>query len=410
MRVRVSPILQTAFLILELPSEEVARRVAARSMLIFAIYELWGYGNNFTELGRSIGEFPAERKDPYTVRDSTFKVLVEAMGHKLSMEEQKEKRDALFDMVDFQGTVRLKDPQHTFMCIEHFGLTEEARAGPARAVYFGRELGVSDRGPMIKRFDLKKRGFLCPTSMPAELSFLVANLAHARPGALLLDPFCGSGSLLIAAAARGASVMGAELDWRILHGRKHNSKVGHSGDRTIWSNFAEYNLAPPLDMVRLDAGHAAWRFAPIFDAIVCDPPYGIRAGARTAGTMKEARPIPEEYRDPALHFPGTIAYPVSDVLKDLLDVASRVLVVGGRLVFWLPSTEGYTDADLPRHPALHVIPGPRVSRMSWCGVAGSAQQRRVADPAMAATAGDDGEAGGVGRGHDGDMHYGGPWS
>jgi tRNA (guanine10-N2)-methyltransferase len=30
-------------------------------------------------------------------------------------------------------------------------------------------------------------------------------------------------------------------------------------------------------------------------------------------------------------------------------------VVGGRLVFWLPTTYDFTDDDLPRHPCLAVI-------------------------------------------------------
>eukprot|EP00961_Rhodomonas_salina_P110215 1483521-Rhodomonas_salina.2 len=61
------------------------------------------------------------------------------------------------------------------------------------------------------------------------------------------------------------------------------------------SNFDQYGLMRPLDIVRCDNAHPVWRMATVFDAIVCDPPYGVRAGARKTGCTKEAKPIPEEH-------------------------------------------------------------------------------------------------------------------
>ena len=43
---------------------------------------------------------------------------------------------------------------------------------------------------------------------------------------------------------------------------------------------------------------------------------------------------------------------MEDVLVDLLDLAARSLRIGGRLVYWLPTTYDFTDADLPHHPCL----------------------------------------------------------
>ena len=118
-------------------------------------------------------------------------------------------------------------------------------------------------------------------------------------------------------------------------------------------NFKQYNLEPPLGLVRCDNAKPVWRSPSLFDAIVCDPPYGVRAGARKTGTTKEAKPIPEELREG--HIPGTVNYDIADVMKDLLDMAARYLAVGGRLVFWLPTTNDYKEADLPQHPALKMV-------------------------------------------------------
>lgn len=55
--------------------------------------------------------------------------------------------------------------------------------------------------------------------MDAQLSLLMANMARLRPGDLVLDPFVGSGSLLVAAASCGAMVIGADIDYLMLHGK-----------------------------------------------------------------------------------------------------------------------------------------------------------------------------------------------
>ena len=70
----------------------------------------------------------------------------------------------------------------------------------------------------------------------------------------------------------------------------------------------------------------------IFGAIVCDPPYGVRAG----GTKMEPKPR-ESQLNPVDHIPSTTPYPLSECLWDLLDLAARLLIPGARLVYFLPS-------------------------------------------------------------------------
>jgi tRNA (guanine10-N2)-methyltransferase len=63
---------------------------------------------------------------------------------------------------------------------------------------------------------------------------------------------------------------------------------------------------PPLDLVRCDNAAPVWKVAGVLDAIVCDPPYGVRAGARKSGVRddKVVKPISDEHR--STHIPGTV--------------------------------------------------------------------------------------------------------
>lgn len=66
------------------------------------------------------------------------------------------------------------------------------------------------------------------------------------------------------------------------------------------------------------------------------------------------RPILDEHRYD--HVAQTQPYAVSDVMADLLDVAARTLVRGGRLVYVIPSMQDFDpELDLPRHKCLRLV-------------------------------------------------------
>ena len=60
----------------------------------------------------------------------------------------------------------------------------------------------------------------------------------------------------------------------------------------------------------------------VVDAIVCDPPYGVRAGGRKS--------VPKDVAvtDRETHVPSTDCYALGECLRDLLDMAARLLVIG----------------------------------------------------------------------------------
>lgn len=78
---------------------------------------------------------------------------------------------------------------------------------------------------LIKQLSLKTRKFIGNTSMDPQLSLLMANQAQVKNGDIVLDPFVGSGSLLVAAAQFGAYVIGTDIDYLMLHARTRPSRI-----------------------------------------------------------------------------------------------------------------------------------------------------------------------------------------
>jgi tRNA (guanine10-N2)-methyltransferase len=211
----------------------------------------------------------------------------------------------------------------------------------------------------LEKYNLKKRLYLGPTSTCAELAFLMANQALLKSGDVVYDPFVGTGSLSVACAHFNAYTIGSDIDWRVLHGQTRAAKSD------IFGNFKQYGLSRP-ELVCSDQTHPVWRIVTCdddeeeknpsimrFDAIVCDPPYGVRAGARKSGTARrDAKPVlPEHMGD---HVPASQVYDVEDVMIDLLDFSAVTLKLNGRLVYLLPTTPDFTRETLPSHPCMEI--------------------------------------------------------
>lgn len=214
-------------------------------------------------------------------------------------------------------------------------------------MYLGRFVAAGQR-TTNRDFDLKKRKYIGagavaasrvgPTSTCAELAFLMSNQVLSRKGAVMWDCFAGTGSLLIAATAHGSHCIGTDIDVRVLKGIKR----GKRGD-CVRTNFDQYGLRYP-ELIRADLSALPLRFdgwwsrsrgvTRSIDGILCDPPYGIRAGARKTCTHVHENP-PLEVREG--HIPRTEVYDPDDVIVDLLDCAARTLVLGGRLAYLLPT-------------------------------------------------------------------------
>ncbi|KAI3445693.1 hypothetical protein Pfo_002358 [Paulownia fortunei] len=344
------------FHFVNLPSEEMARNIANRSILVKGIYELWGEGRSFEELEEAIKSYPDDRKLPYLIPGSTFRITVDSFGKVISFHEQSDRIQNLA-FIPFKGRVNLRNPDHRFCLMDNddYGANNGLPPIVQRRIFFGREIGAADR-KILQIYQLKSRKYLGPTAMDAEMAFLMANQAQVKPGKLVYDPFVGTGSILIAAAHFGAMTMGADIDIRVV-------RDGRGPDCNVWSNFKQYGLPMPISLLRADNNLPPWRsgLKEVFDAIICDPPYGVRAGGRKSGGRKLLKGVIGPYTVPddkrTDHIPSTAPYSLVECVHDLLDHAARMLVMGGRLVYFYPvlREEDSADPTFPEHPCFELI-------------------------------------------------------
>jgi tRNA (guanine10-N2)-dimethyltransferase len=140
----------------------------------------------------------------------------------------------------------------------------------------------------------RSRAFFHPSAIFPKLSRALVNLSGVQAGEAFLDPYCGTGSLLIEASIIGAEPVGIDLARKMVRGARRNSiKYGQ----------------PWLGIVRGDS-----RRLPIREvgAVATDIPYG---RASSAGGLES-----------------------SEILRSLVEGAEHVLPVGRKLVVMHPKS------------------------------------------------------------------------
>ncbi|KAJ3197422.1 hypothetical protein HK101_003848 [Irineochytrium annulatum] len=328
------------FFVVTLDCAEDAKRLIRRSILIREIVELWNDEPSMDALLESV-KGSLQPFEPF--RTSTFKFLVQAFGKSLTPAEQV-KRIERFSFLPLEGEINLKDPAVTFCVYEDYGDyavrgIPAPTEGPERAC-FGLLVATGSRS-VVARFDLKKREYLGNTSMDAELSLLMANQALVKTGSFVLDPFVGTGSFLVTSAHFGAFALGSDIDGRQIRGK---------GDKSVKSIITQYEVEGRLV-------HHPWREIEFWDAIICDPPYGVRAGAKKIG-RNEKLPAKTTFvkANGEMKVPQSVPYELDEVILDLIDFAAKHLVPKGRLVFWLPTIpDEYEPDDIPKHRRVRLI-------------------------------------------------------
>ncbi|KAJ7462237.1 tRNA guanosine-2'-O-methyltransferase [Mycena galericulata] len=344
------------FMIVELELEEHARLLAGRCILIKYVYEFYAQGKDYEEL-HNVNKANKHLWLPYA-HDTSFKFLVTAYNHKILESRQRHVVES-FNYMGFLGKIDLKTPKIILGCFEEYdsssglAVTRHDRDGRFHQVYFGRLVVEGSARSLIKVFDVKKRLYYGNTSMESEISLLMANQAMASSSKLVYDPFCGTGSMAYPIAHFGAQVFGSDIDGRQMRGKVGKGKSLPGVIRAA----KQYGVADRiLDLCTFDVTRNPWRCGNLFDTIVTDPPYGVRAGAKRLGRKKELSEAQKtaniEHQLSARnkfepYIPPTKPYELSLLAADLVVLARYLLKPGGRLVFFLPTVnEQYEEVDI----------------------------------------------------------------
>jgi tRNA (guanine10-N2)-dimethyltransferase len=154
-----------------------------------------------------------------------------------------------------------------------------------RLIFINGKILVTERLFKIEKkhfYNLKphKRPFFYPGSMSPKLARCMVNLTGVRKGDLILDPFCGTGGILIEAGIMGAKVIGVDIDEKMVNGTIKNLDYCGIKDYKVFKGDArKINLPNKVK------------------AIATDPPYGISAstgGEKSQNLYAEALVTMEE--------------------------------------------------------------------------------------------------------------------
>lgn len=171
-------------------------------------------------------------------------------SHERNPASQREFERLIGTMID--GPVSLINPE-----VEYRAILSEDRC------YFGKVLHRIDRGGYDHR-NPGKRDFFHPGVMMPRMARTLVNIACTRSGETLLDPFCGTGGILIEAELLGMHALGSDFDPAMIAGSRLNAKDSDLliGDATSLP-FPDHSI----------------------DSIVTDFPYGQSVCILKADTM-----------------------------------------------------------------------------------------------------------------------------
>ena len=116
---------------------------------------------------------------------------------------------------------------------------------------------VTDTDLLNKR-KVSERPFFSPISLHPKYARALINMTRVKTRGTVLDPFCGTGGIVIEAAAMGMKVIASDFDEEMIAGCRENM------------DFYGYKLA---DFDVADIGEIGERFHDV-DAVCTDPPYG----------------------------------------------------------------------------------------------------------------------------------------
>ena len=284
----------------DIENSDNCQKLIERATLLKSIIKIYGEGDTMDEVINYVEKYNIEEFKKESESSESFRFDMDFRG----LSEKREKEIEMinkFQKFNFKGKVDIKNAKRIFVIFRNTIENQKTKKVISTKYFFGRQLAGKDEKELrfYTKFVLTKRKYIGPTATDHLLSFLMANFAQIKEGQVVIDPFVGTGSLLIPPSYFKAQCFGCDLDVRVLRGYSVGYTRKNDDDKTpqkmqgnIFSNFDDYNFPRP-QIIRQDINKPAFRKKNfLFDAIVCDPPYGWRAGVRKTGlsdTKKEKR-------------------------------------------------------------------------------------------------------------------------
>ncbi|MCL2786570.1 MAG: THUMP domain-containing protein [Methanomassiliicoccaceae archaeon] len=206
-------------------------------------------------VGRYLGSFDTDKTDGFSeieIPEGTFAVRARRFEGMLPEADSQDITRKLGKALSRKNDVSLKDPD------------TEVRVLISDRIH----VFLCDADIDTEQFETRKvaeRPFFSPISLHPRYARASINLSGAKKGDMVLDPFCGTGGIVLEAASMGMRVIASDIDDRMVAGCAENME--HYGLRLYDSDV-------------IDIGEIAKRFAGV-DAVVTDPPYG--RSTRTGG-------------------------------------------------------------------------------------------------------------------------------
>lgn len=191
--------------------------------------------------------------------------------------------------------------RHAGMKVDLHRPEAEVRLVLASGAHAGVLGGAVERRAMDARAS-SHRPFSQPISIHPKYARAMVNLARVAPGGRVVDPFCGTGGILIESSMMGHPSAGSDLDASMVTGTRRNLDF----------------LGLSAQLARCDVGEFPSALGPPIGGVVTDPPYGKSTWTDGEGS--------------------------ADIVFRLYDACARALDGGRRAVVCLHSTDLLPEA------------------------------------------------------------------
>jgi tRNA (guanine10-N2)-dimethyltransferase len=197
------------------------------------------------EVSRKIGEYKLETKIEYEV-EGQFAVRAENVGEADHSTQEFERKIGK-QLSNEDNIVELEHPNteiKAYLFEDHIILGELVEELPREK---------------FRERENQKRPFSSPISIDPVQARLLVNLAEVKPGEKVLDPFCGTGGILIEAGMCGIAVHGTDIQGKMVEGTVENlEEYG-----VISHDIREMSVEDVFTELDVD-----------FESIITDLPYG----------------------------------------------------------------------------------------------------------------------------------------